>query len=61
MSEIKVKTSRELSAVECQQIHDIMTTSQCPNETLIASIPDCTGYHDGYVVIGTGELKEITL
>lgn len=58
VSMITVKSDCQLSNVEQWQIQNIFATSQCPNESLIASFAGCKGLHDGVVTIGEG--KEYT-
>ena len=54
VSIITVKSDRMLSNVEQWQIQNIFASSQCPNETLIASFAGCKGLNDGVVTIGEG-------
>ena len=52
---ITVKSDRQLSGVERQQIQTIFAESNCPNESLIASFVGCKGLKGNVVTIGEGQ------
>lgn len=55
ITNIEVKSERELSELELSQIQGIFKEAECPNECLINTIKDCKGYINGRVLIGSTE------
>ena len=52
---IKVVSEFEITRELKNMIANIMETSCCPNESLIASIHECKGLKDGVVTIGNAK------
>ncbi len=63
MNQISVITDRELTAIEINQIRDILLHSGCPNESLINTIKHCKGIAEGEIHIyrGDRETKSIVI
>ena len=57
MNHVTVVTDRELTAVEVNQIRDIMLHASCPNEALIHSIKNCKGLANGEIHIYRGDTE----
>ncbi len=55
MNQVKVITDHELTSWEVNNIRDILLHSQCPNESLIHSIPLCKGYVNGEIHLYRGD------
>jgi len=49
---VNVVSEFEITRELKNMIANIMETSCCPNESLIASIEGCTGLHEGVIMIG---------
>ena len=54
MKMIKVKSDRELTDIELNQIQGILNESQCENESFINTIKNYTSFDGSTVTIGSG-------
>lgn len=52
--QIKIQSDKPIGGLTLYKIIDIFKVSQCPNESLRASIPEFTSFKDGVVTLGEG-------